>query len=162
MKKEVVKGLAKLGLLVVMTMIAAGTSAKAQTLEYKLTANIPFDFTVADKKFQAGEYSISRAQATAGDTVVRISSADGHANINRITVPVIRLTAQNKATLVFHRYGEEYFLFQVWPAGANTGRVLPKSRGERDAQQKANDNMVGMAATRAPHTEMVTIVADLP
>src|SRR5215207_10066342 len=104
MKKELVKGLAKLGLLVVMIMIAAGTSAKAQTLEYKLTANIPFDFTVADKKFQAGEYSISRAQATAGDTVVRISSADGHSNINRITVPVIRLTAQNKATLVFHRY----------------------------------------------------------
>ena len=160
MKKEVVKGLAKISLLVVMTMIAVGTPAKAQSLEYTLTAKIPFDFTVADKTFQAGEYSILRAQPSAGDTILRISSKDGHTNINRWTIPVIRLTSQDKATLVFHRYGDEYFLAQIWPAGANTGRLLPKSRGERDAERQAHNNMVGMA-TKAPHAEIVTIAADL-
>jgi hypothetical protein len=161
MKKEVVKGLAKLGLLVVMTMIAVGTPAKAQSLQYRLTANIPFDFTVADKKFQAGKYSVVRAQETAGDAIVRISSADGHDSTTRITVPVIRFAYQDKATLIFHRYGDEYFLSQVWPAGSNTGRSLPKSRGERDAERQAHDNMIGMA-TKAPETETVTIVANLP
>ena len=160
MKKEVVKGLAKISLFVVMTMIAVGTPAKAQFLDHKLTANIPFDFTVADKKFQAGKYSIIRAEQGVGDTIVRISSADGHANTNRLTIPVIRLTAQDKATLVFHRYGDEYFLSQVWPAGANTGRSLPKSRGERDAERRAHDNVIGMG-TKAPHAETVTIAADL-
>ncbi len=159
MRKEVAKGFVKAGLLVVMLMIAAGTSAKAQSLEYKLTANIPFDFTVANKKFQAGEYSFSRAQQAAGDMIVRVSSADGHQNINRFTVPVIRLTPSDKATLVFHRYGDEYFLFQVWPSGATTGRVLLKSRSERDVVRNVQDN-VGMAMLRAPET--VTIVADLP
>src|SRR5215213_1202976 len=160
MKKELVKGLAKLGLLVVMIMIAAGTSAKAQSLEYKLTANIPFDFTVADKKFQAGEYLIGRASASNGDMVVQVRSADGHENINRITVPVISRTLTNKATFVFHRYGDEYFLFQVWPSGSTTGRALPKSRVERDVERNVRDNMIGRATIKAPQTEIVTIVAE--
>ena len=161
MKKEVGKGFTKLGLLVVMIMIAAVTSTKAQTLEYKITANIPFDFTVADKKFQAGEYLFGRSQPNAGDTLVQIRSVDGHANLNRITVPVVRLNSQDKATLVFHRYGDEYFLFQIWPAGANTGRALPKSRGEKEVERKLRDNVVGMAPT-AKDIENVTIVGNLP
>ena len=161
MNKELIKGLAKLGLLVVMTMIAAGTSAKAQSLEYKLTANIPFDFSVADKKFQAGEYSVGRASVSNGDMVVQVRSADGHENINRITVPVVSRTLTKGASLVFHRYGDEYFLFQVWPSGSTTGRALPKSRGERDVEQKIRDNTVGRAI-KALETEIVTVVADLP
>ena len=160
MKKEVGKRFTKIGLLVVMIMSAAGTSAKAQSLQYKLTANIPFDFTVADKKFQAGEYTFGRAQQTAGDMVVQVRRTDGHANTHGITIPVIRLTADNKATLIFRRYGEEYFLAEVWPAGANTGRALPKSCGERDVERKVHDNVVGMAQMKAP--DLVTIVADLP
>lgn len=161
MKKEVGKTFTKIGLLVVMLMIAAGTSAKAQTLEYKLTANIPFDFTIADKQFQAGEYSFRRGQLSDGDTVVQVSSKDGHAKLNRLTVPVIRLIAENRGTLVFHRYGNEYFLAQIWPAGANTGRALPKSRGEKEVQRKIQDNVVGMAP-KAKDIENVTIVANLP
>ena len=161
MNKELIKGLAKLGLLVVMIMIAAGTSAKAQSLEYKLTANIPFDFSVADKKFQAGEYSVGRASVSNGDMVVQVRSADGHENINRITVPVVSRTLTNRASLVFHRYGDEYFLFQIWPAGANTGRALPKSRGEKDVERKIHDNVAGLAM-KAPQIENVTIVANLP
>jgi hypothetical protein len=162
MKNDVGKRFTKIGLLVVMIMIAAGTSANAQTLQYKLTANIPFDFTVADKKFEAGEYSFGRAQQTAGDTVVQIRSTDGHASLNRLTVPVLRPTPEDTGTLVFHRYGDEYFLFQIWPAGASTGRALPKSRDEKDAERKVHDNMIGMAATKKPKTEIVTVVADQP
>ena len=55
MKKATVRGFAKLGLLAVMMIVAAGASAKAQSLDYRLTANIPFDFSVADKKLPAGK-----------------------------------------------------------------------------------------------------------
>jgi hypothetical protein len=162
MKKQLGKGFTKAALLAIMIMIAAGTAVKAQTLQYKLTANIPFDFTVADKKFPAGEYSFSRAQQNAGDTIVQISSADGHDNLNRLTVPVLRLTSEDKATLVFHRYGDEYFLFQIWPASANTGRALSKSRGEKEVERKMRDNLVGMAPMKATQVENVSIVANLP
>ena len=61
MQKAVTRGLTKVGLLVLLLVIAAGVPAKGQTLATKLTANIPFDFTVGDKKFPAGESRQPRA-----------------------------------------------------------------------------------------------------
>ena len=158
MSKEVVKGLAKIGLLVVMTMIAAVAPTRAQSLENKLTANIPFDFIVGEKKLTAGEYRLQRAQQSAGDLILQISSRDGQSNITRLTFSVTTRDPQDKAKLVFHRYGNEYFLSEIWPAGGLTGRELPKSRSERELQQKVNDP--GIAAMKAPYAETVTIVVD--
>jgi hypothetical protein len=157
MKNAVAKGFAKFGLLAVMTIIAVSASAKAQSLEYRLTANIPFDFSVANKKFPAGKYWISRAPQSNGDLVVQIRSTDGHWNISRLTFPVVTNNPMSKGSLVFHRYGEEYFLSEIWPAAGLTGRELPKSRTERDLVQKAQDS--GIAAMNAPQAETVTIRA---
>ena len=160
MNTAVAKALAKFGLLVAMIVIATGAPAKAQTLEYPLNANIPFDFTVGNEKLTAGKYSLRRAQPSAGDMIVQITGGE-HSIITRSTVPVETFRPREKSVLIFHRYGDEYFLVQVWPAGGTTGRELIKSRAEREAQRKTHDN-VGMAAMKAPQPETVTIVANLP
>jgi hypothetical protein len=157
MSKEVVKGLAKVSLLVVMTMIAT-VATRAQSLQYKLTANIPFDFTVGEKKLTAGEYSVRRAQQLAGDLILQIESTDGQANVTRLTFAVTTRNPEEKARLVFHRYGNEYFLSEIWPAGGSTGRELPKSRPERELQQRVNDG--GIAGMKAPDAETVTVVVN--
>jgi hypothetical protein len=159
MKKEVTKGVARLGLLVVMAIVAAGAQANAQSLQYKLTANIPFDFSVGDKKLPAGDYSVQRGASMTGDLVLQISSDDGHATLTRLTVPVSTVRPKQKGTLVFHRYGNEYFLFEVWPAGGSVGRALPKSRSERDVARKVQDT-IGAAAMKADTMEIVTVVVD--
>jgi len=158
MKKATVKGFAMFGLLAVMTIVTAGVSAKAQSLEYKIGANIPFDFSVADKKLPAGKYWISRAQQGQGDTILDIRSAKGNASVVRLTVPVNTLYPMRTASLVFNRYGNEYFLSVVWPKGGSIGRALTKSRVERELERKSQDNQV--AATTAPVLETVTIRAD--
>ena len=155
MKNAVVKGFAKFGLLAVITIIAVSASAKAQSLEYRLTANIPFDFSVANKKLPAGKYWISRAQQSNGDLVVQIRSTDGHSNISGLTIPVVTNNPMSKGSLVFHRYGEEYFLSKIWPAGGLTGRELPKSRTERGLVRKAQDS--GIAAMNTPQVQTITI-----
>ena len=157
MKKATVRGFAKLGLLAVVMIVAAGASAKAQTLEYKLTANIPFDFTVVDKKLPAGKYRISRAQPSQGDTVVQVRSAEGKACAVRLTVPVDAQRPADNATLVFHRYGDEYFLAEIWAKGASVGRELTKTRAERELERKAQDNQI--AANEGPELITVTIRA---
>ena len=157
MKNVVAKGFAKVGLLAVITIIAVSASAKAQSLDNRLTANIPFDFSVADKKLPAGKYWVSRARQGNGDQIVQIESADGQASISRLTIPVITLNPMNKGSLVFHRYGDEYFLSEIWPAGGQTGRELPKSRTERELARKAQDNQI--AAMKGPEVETVTIRA---
>jgi hypothetical protein len=159
MKKEVAKGVVRLGLLLALAILAVGTQAKAQSLQYRLTANIPFDFTVADKKLPSGKYSIGRAQTSIGDLVLQINSVDGAGVLTRLTLPVATNNPKEKSTLVFHRYGDQYFLFQVWPAGGSVGRALPKSRSERDVERKAQDTF-GAAAVKTNDMEIVTIVAD--
>jgi hypothetical protein len=156
MKRVVERVLASVGLLVVM-IIAASASANAQSLEYRLTANIPFDFSVVDKKLPAGEYWISRAKLSNGDLIMQITSTDGHTNVNRLTIPTVRVEAMSKGSLVFHRYGDDYFLSEVWPAGGLTGRKLPKSHAERELARKAQDNN-GIAAMQGPGV-IVTIRA---
>jgi hypothetical protein len=142
MRKDVLKGLTKIGLLAVVMIVAASASVKAQSLQYKLTANVPFDFTVSDKKLPAGKYSISRAQSSNGDLIVQIVSADGHKNISRLTIPVTAEKPMSHGTLVFNRYGNEYFLSKVWPAGGSTGRELLKSRTERELARKAQEPQI--------------------
>lgn len=147
MKKVIVKGLVKCGLFAVIAMIAASVPTQAQSLQYKLTANIPFDFTVIDKKLPAGKYAISRAQQSNGDLVIQIVSADGEKNVSRLTIPVITRDPAKQGMLVFHQYGNEYFLSEIWPAGGHTGRALPKSRTERGFEQK-NDVTVARVILR--------------
>jgi len=136
MKNVFAKGLVKFGLLAVITAISAGAPAKAQSLQYKLTANIPFEFTVMDKKLPAGKYSIGRAQQSNGDLVIQIVSEDRRENVSRLTIPVVTRDPAKEGMLVFHQYGDEYFLFEIWPAGGNTGRALPRSRAERELQRQ--------------------------
>jgi len=143
MKQQVVNVLVKVGLLVVFAIVPS--VASAQTLG-SIRANIPFDFTVGDQKLPAGVYSIGRAQQASGDLVLMISSADGHARALRITNPVVTLDPKSKETLVFHRYGDEYFLSQVWTAGSTTGRVFRESRGERELRAHASPKKVVMKA----------------
>jgi hypothetical protein len=146
---------AKFGLLAVMMIIAASVSANAQSLQYRLTANIPFDFSVGSEKLPAGKYWISRAQQSNGDTVVQIRSTDLHSNVTRFTIPVLVSNPVKNSSLVFHRYGDEYFLAEIWPVGSVTGRELPKTRAERELARKAQDS--GVAAVNAPEVKTITI-----
>jgi len=152
---KVVKASTKIAMLVLIGIAALSASAKAQSLANRIKANIPFDFTVAGKKFAAGEYSIVRANPTAGDQVLRVSSADDRSRVLPATIPVTTLDAKDKSTLVFHRIGDEYFLAQVWLAGATTGRAFIKSRRERQLEQ---EQRTAAANKQGSMVETVTLV----
>src|ERR1041384_8208452 len=100
MKKTFVKGFITAALLVT-AIITAGVSAQAQTLQYKLSANIPFDFSVSGQKLPAGKYMLGRAHESIGDTVVQIQRADGHTVANRFSVPIVTFKSKKQSVLVF-------------------------------------------------------------
>ena len=156
MNKTVVKGFITAALLA-MAIVVAGVSAQAQTLQYKLTVDIPFDFTVTGQKLPAGKYWVGRAHEASGDSVLQVSSIDGRSTANRFSIPVSTFRTKSRAELVFHRYGDQYFLSEVWPAGGGTGRAFLKTHGERDLERSARQN--GVAAVNAPKVEIVTLVA---
>lgn len=138
MKKQVVT-LTMVGLMAMVVMVG---SAQAQSLGNRMRINIPFEFNVGDKTLPAGEYSVGRAQPSSGDTVLLISNVNHSESVFPLTNAAQSLDPKDVDTLVFHRYGDQYFLFQVWPAGGTYGRVMVKSRSEREAQRKTSYEIV--------------------
>lgn len=141
-------------------LATAIASAQAQTLAYQFRVNIPFDFSVGDKKLPSGQYAVGRA-THADDTVVSVVEECGRSNAIRSSLPVLALTAKNKATLVFHRYGDQYFLYQVWPAAGTTGRQFPTSRGEREIQRRLAADAASGTVGKNMRMENVTIEGGL-
>jgi hypothetical protein len=142
-------------LLAIIATLCVG--AKSQSLDQRIRANVPFDFAVAGKTLAAGQYSISRAQQTTGDLVLQVASAKGQTNVFALTIPVQNLHPRSQSVLVFHRYGSEYFLVEIWPATTMTARSLPKSKKEREAQQRLRDQI---GALKGQEMETVTVLAD--
>ena len=105
--------------------LAFAAAAQAQTaLNYKTFA-VPFSFKVGDKVLPAGEYRI-----TAENQVIRVQKTDGKENVVTLTQRT-RGTNHNlsDAKLTFRRYGDQYYLSQVW-LPKSLGRELKKPRRE--------------------------------
>ena len=94
-------------------------------------ATIPFDFVIKNEKAASGQYTIERVNETSGITVLLLRSADGRGIEMFMPMSVQAGESADRGKLVFHRYGDQYFLYQVWQAGNNLGHELPKSRRER-------------------------------
>src|SRR5215471_12919840 len=139
MKHQIARILLQVSFLAVVTA-GAGVAAHGQSLSTHVRAEIPFDFTVGDKKFPAGKYSVGRAQSGSDDTLLEISSVDGSLSAFQLTSEDLSLARKGSDTLVFHQYGDRYFLYEVWPAGGNVGRTLRVSRSERAVKQDMAKN----------------------
>ena len=51
-------------------LLASVAPTQAQSLGNRIRVNIPFDFTISEKKLPAGEYSVGRALLGADDLVI--------------------------------------------------------------------------------------------
>jgi len=107
-------------------LMLASAAAYSQTVNMKV--NIPFKFVVRDATLPSGEYTIQTLGGTSDAISIRNSNQKGQSLIlsHRCESP----KTSEQAKLVFHRYGDRYFLSQIWVAGDKAGRELPKSRQE--------------------------------
>jgi hypothetical protein len=116
----------------------------AQTIRVK--ANVPFEFIVGQQKLPAGEYTIQSINLDG--SVLELRDSDQQANGMVITNRCESLRPSAQTRLIFHRYGNRYFLAQIWAAGNSAGRELPKSRRELDLANIFSVQGVVSAATR--------------
>ena len=118
MKKQALKTFTMLSLL--LTLTAVSVSAQFQRSK---VANIPFSFIVGGRTLPAGEYTV-KPNRKDYDDVWLVQSRDGHASALFTTMSVRSIEIQEKSKLVFHKYGDRYFLSQIWTPGGSTGREL--------------------------------------
>src|SRR5262249_3612172 len=101
----------------------------------KVTANIPFDFMVGGKEFKAGEYTVNRLYANNPDGALIIRGVGNKTALN-FNASNVTDNATSRARLVFHRYGNQYFLAQVFDGRSGLGSALVTSKTEREAAKK--------------------------
>lgn len=130
-----------------LALFAASQPARAQR---RLVADIPFAFTAGNMTLPAGEYRVQKL--TDDPATLLIQRTDGRAAMAVITYAASSDAPQAQSKLVFHRYGDRYFLSQIWAAGKTVGRQLQKSRQEKEEQSL-------LAHNEKP--DQVTIVASL-
>lgn len=100
-------------------------------------ATVPFDFTVGNKLLPSGTYTIQKESSN----IVVIRSHDK---------PIAALSlvnqsdhkAANGGKLLFHRYGDRYFLSEILCDQANLDVQVPSSKAEKRTrlQQAALDS----------------------
>src|ERR1700736_5726377 len=91
-----------------MTLLLAATIAFAQSKEGDVVVNVPFAFVAGGTTLPAGHYIVSRQSDS-----LRIHDR----NSQGLFVPTHsaqRPEHESASKLVFHRYGDTYFLSEVW------------------------------------------------
>jgi hypothetical protein len=95
------------------------------------TVTIPFAFQTEDQKMPAGVYRIKNVS----ENLLLLRGPNQVA----ILVPIhaaIAKKAPAKGSVVFHRYGNTYFLREFWTASAKDGVECFKSRAEKEMASK--------------------------
>jgi hypothetical protein len=119
MRTQILKGAS---LALVLGVLAL--SAPAPVAAADIRANVPFSFTVSKKVLPPGTYNVSNTVAGA---LVITGFGSGAIVLGQRT----ESATSTSPKLVFHRYGDEYILREVWMTSAS-GHKLPETRRERE------------------------------
>ena len=113
-------------------VLAAASVASVHAQDgHTVSVNIPFDFTAGKTNLPAGEYYVRRIIERA-QVGIEIRGKEKSKSVLLLAPQTVRGTnIQNESKLVFNRYGDQYFLAQLWIAGRSDGNELTKTARER-------------------------------
>jgi hypothetical protein len=134
MSMQLLKGLAPATLL---ALLAVG-SVPVEAAEVRAT--IPFDFVLQGKTMPRGTYNVSDTRG-----VLSVWNANAHGTGAFVQTIAVQSQRDRSPRLVFHRYGDQYYLRQAWTRGGS-GREIPTQRQERELARAARG---GRTAARA-------------
>jgi hypothetical protein len=138
MKKQVL-----FSVLTMVLLMAAGTANAQLGSKQQLRFNVPFDYKVGNATMKAGDYSVQRAGDTENALLIRGNGSSAFTLSGSVSGK-----AAGEDKLVFNKYGDQYFLAQVWMQGEETGAQLPRTRSEKELMSKAQPDSVVILARK--------------
>ena len=127
-----------------MTVITLALVVMALSTAYaqktSATVNIPFTFTVDDVRMPAGEYTIS----SPSERVITLQRVGGEAKTT-MTNNGSSTKSDGRAKLVFHKYGNAYFLAAAWLPNSDHAREFYASSNEIQVARNEGQDVVELA-----------------
>lgn len=147
MKKQSLKLFAAALALGVFAILATANPAKAQDI---LKFEVPFEFNVGGEKMSAGNYDLKKINTSR----YLLRNTETKEKMIVVFGTDIAKKGETKAeSLVFNRYGETYFLRQLFVNSNQPGKEILESKQERwirksesETQLAKNQTKVGIAA----------------
>ena len=127
------KNIAAIAFFIVATFTAAGP-ASAQ--DYQVKATVPFNFTVGDQTLPSGTYTIGSRMTS--PNLLAIRNWDKKVNILSMGLPNEGNPGHDN-TLVFHKYGNQYYLSEIRSEGASIDVRFPTTKAEKRAKARAEE-----------------------
>ena len=150
MKKQTLMIVATVSFLIALSTV----SAFAQIVN-RVDAKIPFEFSVSNQTLPAGNYTLGKMMSTSS---VLVRNKDQKVALASIAIVTTGNKEAAATQLIFHRYGNQYFLARIEMEGRENGLTLPKTKAERVAAQKASERHL---ANSGGAPEIVTVPASL-
>jgi hypothetical protein len=130
--------------LLVLSLLSSQTVLGQNKHPYMIT-NVPFPFRVDDQQLPPGTYTLTLI----GETSLRISGE--HEVIIFSTHRVQAAVPVTASKMLFRRYGDIYFLSELWVLGSTNGRQLNRSRTEKRMAQRAESEIAAYKAGNDTH-----------
>jgi hypothetical protein len=119
-------------------------TASAQKTEFNVS--VPFDFIVNGSSFPAGEYTFQSVGVQGKVLSIRGVNSQTQGTIVSNDRRASEPSQQTK--LVFHRYGNQYFLAEVWLRGNDMGRTVPECPLEKEVATTSSMREVALSTAR--------------
>ena len=114
--------------------LALLTSAAAYAQTVHMQTTIPFAFNIGNSAFPAGKYDIQ--SASNGGHVLYIRNINSVAGSFLVPQTCEAAHVATKSSLTFRRYGQQYFMSEVWVAGYSQGHQFRVGKREEEVARK--------------------------
>jgi hypothetical protein len=125
------KNIAAIAFFIAATFTTAGSAIAQDGL---VKATIPFNFAVGDQALPSGTYTISSSMPD----VLVIRNWDKKVAIMSLGEPTLGYSGHDN-TLVFHKYGDQYFLSDIRTANASMNVHFAPTKAEKRAKSQAEE-----------------------
>jgi hypothetical protein len=98
----------------------------------RVNVTIPFNFVLGNKQLKAGDYVV-QSTGTLGANALLFRSEDGITHQIVFAVPIETNKIGNHERLVFHTYGGEHFVSEIWFMGDEQGYELIPGALEKES-----------------------------
>lgn len=128
--------------LLILTILAVPGLINAQSRKV-IKTQVPFEFIVNGNRMPAGECAVEAR----GDGITYVLISSGEHKLFVVPISSQAPTTSAEAKLVFHRYGNQYFLSSISRKGEKLGYAFPAGKAEKELQaQMATENDVTLVA----------------
>jgi hypothetical protein len=116
-----------------LTMLPLLAAAQLTSNE-RIAAKVPFEFVLGNKVVPAGNWTVQTANMNS--SVLQIRNTAAGVSMFTMPSPAASKKISKDYTLVFHRYGNNYFLTEVTIAGMRNGYQLPETKAEAELRAR--------------------------